>query len=302
VAPCRQPARFQALAGTTYLILVEGVTPAIPLSFRANGLPPPPANDLLADSKVILALPYDEEQDVTNAGRAAEDPWVCGATPPPYVSELSTVPNVWYAWTPGEETVLSVDTKDSYFPATISAFRGSQGALTPVACGGGHLSFTAAAGQTYRFMIDETPGTGVIGPGFGGIAHLILRTTFHGAPPLHIGARIDSDGSFDAKTSTGSLHGVVTCSRPAHFALAGSVTQPRGVQGRFATVVACTGETRWTATFTTERGRGSSGRATAGSAAVTLAANGVPDDNPDDHAAVTLSSTVTLKRTPGRTP
>jgi hypothetical protein len=302
VAPCRQPARFHALAGTTYLILVEGVTPTIPLYFRANALPPPPANDLLADSKVILALPYDEEQDVTNAGRAAEDPWVCGAAPPPYVSELSTVPNVWYAWTPDEETVLSVHTGESNFLTTISAFRGTQDALVPLACARGHLSFTAAAGQTYRFMIDETPGSGVLGPGFGGITHLILRTTFHGAPPLHIGARIDSDGSFEARTGSGSLHGVVTCSRPAHIALTGNISQPRGLQGRFETVVACTGETRWAATFTTERGRGSNSRATTGSAPVTLAADGVPDDNPDDHAAVTLSSAVTLKRMPGRTP
>jgi hypothetical protein len=48
---------------------------------------------------------------------------------------------------------LDANTFGSNYPTTLSAWVGSRGNLSPVACGQDRISFRAAAGQTYYFMV-----------------------------------------------------------------------------------------------------------------------------------------------------
>ncbi len=271
-------ARFDADAGQTYFIMVGLSETDSPLTFLAVALPPPPVNDDFDAATVVGALPFNDSLETRGAIAEREDPGFCGDGAP--------VPNVWYAYTPVEDTRVTVDTADSTYPAPITAFSGPRGSLVPVACDNPRMSFTAHAGQTYFVMIAGSVS-------FRGGR---LQVSFTGAPALDIGVSVDADGSFDSHSGAAVIHGTVRCSRSARMVVAGTLQQGGDkVQGDFEAIVACTGVTPWRAEVTADRSGGKHGRFTGGPAAVAFEAVGVPDDNPDDAAEDSGRATVKLK-------
>ena len=271
-------ARFDAVAGRTYYIMVGFSEPDFPLTFSAEALPPPPVNDDFDAATVVGALPFSDSLDTRGAIAEREDPGLCGDGP--------QVPNVWYAYTPAQDLRVTVDRTGSNYFATISAFSGAAGSLVPVGCDRARLSFTAHAGQTYHVMIAGSLSA------FGSL----LQVSFTGAPALDIGVSVDPDGVFDPRSGTAAIHGTARCSRPARIVVSGALQQDRDrVQGDFEAIVACTGVTAWRAEVVADPGGGRHGRFTGGPAAAAFDAVGVPDDNPDDAAEDSGRATVDLK-------
>jgi hypothetical protein len=271
-------ARFDADAGQTYFIMVGFSEPDSPLRFQAEALPPPPANDDFDAATVVGALPFSESLDTRGAIAEREDPGLCGDGP--------QLPNVWYAYTPEEDTRVTVDTAGSTYFAQITAFSGPRGLLVPVGCDDSRLSFTAHAGRTYHVMIAGSLSS------FGSL----LQVSFTGAPALDIEVSIDAEGAFDPHRGIAVIRGTARCSRSARIVVSGILQQGgEKAQGDYEALVACTGVTGWRAEVAADRGRSRHGRFTGGPATATFEAVGVPDDNPDDAAEDSGRTTVNLK-------
>jgi len=78
--------------------------------------------------------------------RAADDPSCAGREA-----------TVWYAYTPAEDTLVEASTLGSDYPTTISAYTGTRGALSQVACGDEWIRFVARAGQTSYVVVRLGP-------------------------------------------------------------------------------------------------------------------------------------------------
>jgi hypothetical protein len=202
-----------------------------------------PPNDDFANAILFQALPFQASADTSQATRAADDPSCVG-------DDGNTV---WYALRLGAAREIAVDTFGSNYDTTLSAWTGSRGSLTRVACNddyGGlqsRIRFTAQAGVTYYLMVGSFPGT------TGG--HLEL----HGRalpPPVRLAVSLDPSGSV---TSNGSavIHGRLSCSRPAEVTLSGTLRQQQGRRatvGSFRISVSCDGLETWRATVRGETG------------------------------------------------
>jgi hypothetical protein len=79
---------------------------------------------------------------------------------------------VWYIFTPGEDVRLEAITIGSDYDTTLSAYTGSRGSLTQIACNNdaagtlqSHITFDAEAFQTYFIMVgsfEDSPGGNLI--------------------------------------------------------------------------------------------------------------------------------------------
>src|SRR3954452_12572824 len=136
------------MGGTTrggLLALLAGIAMA------AQGAPAlaaaPPPNDDFDAATVISSLPFSDGIDTSQATTAADDPYCAG-----------NGASVWYRFTPTQDVDVQADTFGSSYDTTLSAFTGSRGSLTPVACNDdsgslqSKISFTALAGTTYYIM------------------------------------------------------------------------------------------------------------------------------------------------------
>lgn len=136
-----------------------GVSPA-----RAEA----PANDDFDFATPILSLPFSDEIDITVASLASDDP----------VYELNCAPliydkTVWYSFTAGADTSISISTAGSEYWAEIQIFTGSRGSLTPVGNNCTNvfeaLRLQVSAGTTYYMMApagyyewDPLPSGGIL--------------------------------------------------------------------------------------------------------------------------------------------
>jgi len=109
----------------------------------------PPPNDEIATATVVTTLPFSEALNTEEASWAEDDP-VC-------IADQATV---WYAFTPVTTAWVIADTNGSDYDTTLSAYSGSPGALTQLACdddGGTDLAsrigFLAEAGSTYYLLV-----------------------------------------------------------------------------------------------------------------------------------------------------
>ena len=277
-------ARVDVVAGRTYHIMLGVPVPSPTLVLRVDALPPPPANDTFDDATVLGALPFNEEIDMYGAAVEIGDPAPCG-------NGLQW-PNVWYAYTPTQDTRLTIDTTAA---PVISVYSGPRDALVLEGCGGPRLSVTAHAGRTYHLMISS----GVIFSTFGNV----LRISITGAPALGIEVSVAPDGMFDPRSGAAVVHGSATCTRPARIVVSGTLQQEREkAQGSFRTTIACAGVTAWSAAVAADPDRGRHARFTGGPAAAAFEAAGVPDDNPDDAAHDGGRTSVDLRGTPPHQP
>jgi hypothetical protein len=229
--------RPSALLGATLAVGLI-VLPSSPASAA------PPTNDDFDAAVPFTALPFDATADTTEATRADDDPSCIGP-------DGNTV---WYSVTLGSTSDIVVDTFGSDYDTTLSAWTGSRGALTQVACNDdfnslqSRIQFTAEADVTYYLMAGSFP----FGPQGGSLV-------LHGQelpPPVQLAVTLDPTGSV-TPAGAAVIHGDVSCSRAADVTLTGTLRQQQGRRvtvGSFRTQAACDGPTRWQATVLGETG------------------------------------------------
>jgi outer membrane protein assembly factor BamB len=165
---------FQAVAGTTYQIAVDGrLTSAngsassgqLVLNWRSapsggggGGGTAAPANDGFAAAQTVAAAGGSVTGDTTAATREAGEPLIVG-NPGGH--------SVWFAWTPTVSGTATIATAGSAFDTTLAVYTGAAGgSLTRLVenddSGSGtssSVSFAVAAGTTYRIQLDGYNGT-----------------------------------------------------------------------------------------------------------------------------------------------
>jgi hypothetical protein len=251
-APAGQALRRAAPRLATILALVAVVLPGLaPAAFAQ------PANDDIANATTFAALPFsDGPVDTTTATGAPDDP-NCATGP--------GSPTVWYAFTPTSDVEVGIDTFGSDYDTTLSAYTGSPGNLTQVACNddapGGLLPpptgtlqsaivFEATGGVTYYIMV------GAYGSGPGGTLFLHADVP---PPPLEIDLTVDRFGSVTPKTGVATVRGTISCTSDADYLIFGELEQRTGsasVRGVIFTEGTCTApSSAWSDDVTSPDGR-----------------------------------------------
>ncbi len=154
--------RFDAVAGTTYRIAVDGKESEGDFSLSLEA---PPANDDFADAKPVgPTLPVSTSGSTRFASKEAGEPDHAGD---------ATDNSVWFTWTPDESgpVVISTCPYGGNTPDTVLAvYTGSAvGALTPVAADddsssacselASEVRLNAVAGTTYRIAVASKGGS-----------------------------------------------------------------------------------------------------------------------------------------------
>ena len=237
-----------ALGGlTTVAALVLGAPPA---------LAAPPVHDDISAAKVVGALPYTDAANTREATTAADDPFCVGRSH-----------TVWYRFTPSQNRSLVAHTFGSNYDTTLSAYTGTRGNLTQIACNDdfqslqSRITFDAQAGVTYWLMVgsfDDSPG---------GSLSLTVAVL---PPPQVLGVSIRATGTVDAR-GVATVRGTVSCSRAGRIDVVGSLRQERSGSvslGYFSRSVFCSGTTGWSAVAPGETGRFRVGSARAQATAI----------------------------------
>ena len=226
---------FAATSGTTYFFMVGSFfdSPGGALEISAAELLPPP-NDDFDDATPVDVLPFSDEVDTDLATSAADDPDCNG-----------NLHSVWYAFTPTADMEIQADTFGSGYETTLSAWTGTRGDLTQVACGSFRVRFQAIEGQTYHFMV---------GAAFEEAGHLVFN--LRELPPrLVLGLSIDPTGSV-TRAGLATIHGTLTCSRDAPgVVIIGTIRQQQSKKVAVATFTAsvdCETSVTWSATVAGE--------------------------------------------------
>jgi PKD repeat protein len=119
-----------------------------------------PSNDDFAGATTINSLPLSTTEDTSQATWDPSDPSGC-----------SSNGSVWFAFTPSSNMQIEAYTFGSDYDTVLSAWTGSQGSLNLVACNDdfngpqSRITFQAAAGTTYYFMVAVCCGDGFNGGG-----------------------------------------------------------------------------------------------------------------------------------------
>jgi hypothetical protein len=265
--------------GRLRLALVVLGTLALVVAGGSSALAAPPANDDFDHATVIPGLPFSDSLDTTEATTAADDPFCAG-----------NAHTVWYSFTPSSDVSVVANTFGSDYDTTVSAYTGTRGTLTQIACNDdsgdtlqSRIAFDAAAGVTYSLMVgsfDESDG--------GNLSFSVAVLP----PPLQLGVTIAADGTVD-RAGVATIHGTVSCSRPASVDLLGTLRQQaaRGATvGTFALTVDCSSVASWSSPVVGETGTYKKGDAQA-----TVAAS-VFDPDRGETVTTRASKTVRLQK------
>ena len=183
-------------AGVGSMLLLVGL--AAPAASAA-----PPGNDDLAAATVVGTLPFSDSLSTVDATVEAQDPIGC----------IGAAHSVWYAYTADLDGLVAFETYGSDFDTVLSAYTGTQGSLTPVACNDdtqtlqSHIKFAVSTGTTYFIMVS---GYGSASEGASG--NLVLAA--HTEPPFTMAVTTDGRGSVDESTGRASIRGTLVCSTP----------------------------------------------------------------------------------------
>ena len=247
--------RLTGTGGVTYFLMVGsfGASAGGNLSFHMRELSAqPPPNDDFDDAIAIGALPFDDTRDTTDATTAPDDPECAG-----------NGHTVWYSFTPSATIEVAADTSGSDYGTTLSAYTGSRGNLTQVACNVdfspvSRITLTVTGGVTYFLMV----GSFFDSPG--GVLSFHIREL---PPRVILGLTIDPTGVVNNRTGVARIHLAVTCSRPAaDVDVIGSLRQRVGGKvavGFFERTVDCSRRVSWRASVVGETGPYKIGRAEA---------------------------------------
>jgi hypothetical protein len=120
-------------------------------------LPPtPPPNDNFANAAVVVLVSNNYTHGVATTAATVET-----ADPSPSCGSTSRNNSVWYRLTTAGSGSVTVDTFGSSYDTILTAWTGSPGALSQVVCNDDFsglqslITFTAAAGTTYYFMVSD---------------------------------------------------------------------------------------------------------------------------------------------------
>ena len=220
----------------------------------------PPLNDEFADATMIAALPFSESLGTADATMSPQDPACTGPAG-----------SVWYAYTPVEDSILTVDTAGSSYNPTVSAFAANDaGGISNDACGRDRIDFKVFKGRTVYLQAGSEVGGG----------HLILNVTSR--PLLKIQLALDRRGTL-LPSGEAVLRGSVACSRPTPVAASGEIDLGRRratIVRKFSFDVLCDGMTAWEVTLP-----GIGDEASVRRTIVTVSADAVSSSPPESSAA-----------------
>jgi hypothetical protein len=150
---------FVATQGVTYHLAVDGSDtvpnpPAVGFFGLFLYLAQPPPNDNFANAQVLSGFSAHANGDNFDASSEPGEPAHAGIGP---------LVSVWYAWTAPASGQVTIDTCDSDFDTTLAVYTGNAvNSLNGVASNNNsptcpprsRVTFTAAAGTTYRIAVD----------------------------------------------------------------------------------------------------------------------------------------------------
>lgn len=147
---------FNAAAGQTYYIMVAkyGTTPASSPTILNLTIPQPVSNDLFSRATVITEPPLSITQNIRNSTVNTTDPALCPTIP----GILSNT--VWFKYTPKINEFVFINTDGSEYDTVMGVYRGTESALTLVACDddsgaatASNLTFAATANTAYYIVV-----------------------------------------------------------------------------------------------------------------------------------------------------
>ena len=235
----------------------------------------PPANDTFGGAMVIVANPFGDTVDTTEATTDADDESAaaaCGMSPEQFSN------SVWYALTPATDRTVNIDATGSSYSVAGAVVTGSPGAFTavPGGCFLGRTRVELSAGTTYYIPLAQ------YGAGAGGNLRVIVAD--YVAPDVTL--TVDPSGSF-TKAGSAVVSGTASCT-PGFGSIGVGVTQAVGrvstIQGNGFGSLTCDGTVQpWSVIVTPYTGLFRGGKAT-----VTGSAN-VCDGFACDYAETTRS-------------
>ena len=239
------------MRGITRLALPAILAAGLTMTVAGPALAAVPTNDDFANATVVSATPFTDAVDTTDATSQATDSTGCGGSH-----------SVWYAYTASHNGTLTFDTSGSSFDTLLSAYTGTEGSLTLVACNDdannglqSQVSFDVTSGTTYHFMVG-----GCCRPEDGVFGDVVVHADVS-APPFSFDVVLTA-GDANPKTHEVTLHGTVECTSPGLVDVTGTLEQ-RNARGTFSVEVACTPvSTDFAAPVTTTVGAFMPGRAT----------------------------------------
>ncbi len=169
---------FAVSAGTTYLIEVVGYANSGGgmLTIGLTAVVRAAENDDCTAPTAIATVPFEETSEASKATTSASDPLQsCGADGPDRNQK-----SVWYSFTSASDGVVTASTVASSYDTIVTAYTGTCGALTEIACNddaNGELqsavSFPVTGGTSYLLEV-----TAYYAP-----AETVLHFTLDFAPP-----------------------------------------------------------------------------------------------------------------------
>lgn len=141
------------------LIVAVGAMVVLALAAPNAALAQPP-NDDFASATTITSLPFSTTEDTSQATWDPSDPSSCASSG-----------SVWFAFTPSSNMQIDANTFGSSYDTVLSAWTGTQGSLSLVACNDdfsgfqSRIGFQASAGTTYYFLVAVCCGSGFNGGG-----------------------------------------------------------------------------------------------------------------------------------------
>jgi PKD repeat protein len=141
------------------LIVAVGAMVVLALAAPNAALAQPP-NDDFASATTITSLPFSTTEDTSQATWDPSDPSSCASSG-----------SVWFAFTPSSNMQIDANTFGSSYDTVLSAWTGTQGSLSLVACNDdfsglqSRIGFQASAGTTYYFLVAVCCGGGFNGGG-----------------------------------------------------------------------------------------------------------------------------------------
>jgi hypothetical protein len=181
------------------LILTLGVVVSL-IGVTPSAYAAPPGNDDFGSATTIAALPFSDATSTVDATTQAGDPVDC----------IDADHSVWYSYTSDFDGFVAVDTYGSDYDTVLSAYTGTQGSLTEIACNddsGGtlqsHIKWAVTSGTTYHVMVSGF---------YGSSGSLVLNA--RAEPPFTFEVTVAGRGSVDETSGVATLRGTVVCSLP----------------------------------------------------------------------------------------
>jgi photosystem II stability/assembly factor-like uncharacterized protein len=168
---------FTASAGVTYFFMVSAFVGDGGTTVFTASIATPPPNDNFAARTVVGTIPFSDA--VNNAAATTEnlDPAPSCVAGVPGLVNNGRSRSIWYRYTASGSGLIDADTRGSDYDTILSAFTGTPGAFTQVACNDdsiglqSSITFDVSGGTAVYFMVTAFDGTGgtsgfaVRGPG-----------------------------------------------------------------------------------------------------------------------------------------